>query len=141
VALVRSWTYVNLSGRVMPELARYGDLSTGLLVVCDEIQLPLGAVRLRPSGSAGGHNGLKSIIGAIGDQFHRMRLGVGGPGAAAHPDYVLGKFTKQEKPLLDDMVGWAAEAATCWAVEGMDKAMTRYNRAGGPEDKDAKAIK
>ena len=135
VALVKAWTYVNQSGRVMPELARYGDLSTDLLVVCDEVQLPLGAVRIRKEGSAGGHNGLKSVIEAVGEKFARLRLGVGGPEAAARPDYVLGKFRKDELPEVEEMVAHAAEAAQCWAVEGADKAMTRYNRNAKPEEK------
>lgn len=133
--LVRSWTYVNLSGRVIPELKRYGDPATGLLVVCDEIQLPLGAVRLRKQGSAGGHNGLKSIIEAMGDGFARMRLGVGGAGAAARADYVLGRFSREEGPAVEEMVEYACAAAECWAVEGIEKAMAKYNRAG-PDAKD-----
>jgi PTH1 family peptidyl-tRNA hydrolase len=135
VAVVKSWTYVNLSGRVMPELKRYGDLSTDLLVVCDDIALPLGSVRIRKSGSAGGHNGLKSIIEAIGDGFCRMRLGIGGPGAAANPDYVLGRFKKDERPAVEEMIAFACEAAECWAVDGVDKAMNKFNRVP-KEDKD-----
>ena len=134
VALVKAWTYVNLSGRILPELKRYGDLATDLLVVCDDIALPLGSVRIRPQGSAGGHNGLKSVIEAMGDAFARMRLGVGGPGAAANPDYVLGRFRKDEKPAVAGMVAWAGEAAEFWAVEGIGKAMTKYNRVIKDED-------
>jgi len=135
VALVKSWTFVNLSGRVMPELKRYGDLATDLLVVCDDIALPLGSVRIRKQGSAGGHNGLKSIIEALGDGFARMRLGIGGPGAAANPDYVLGRFKKDEKAALAEMIAFACEAAECWAVEGIDKSMNRFNRTKNEEEK------
>lgn len=134
VALVKAWTYVNLSGRTMPELKRYGDLATDLLVVCDDIAIPLGSVRIRKQGSAGGHNGLKSIIEAIGDTFCRIRLGVGGPGAAANPDYVLGRFRKEEKPGMEEMVTYACEAAECWAVEGAEKAMNKFNRVIKDED-------
>jgi PTH1 family peptidyl-tRNA hydrolase len=128
VALVKSWTYMNDSGRVIPELRRYGDLERELLVACDEIQLPLGSVRLRREGSDGGHNGLKSVIAAMGKTFPRLRMGVGGPGAAANPDYVLGRFPKGDAPVVEEMVAWAARAAEAWAVEGVEKAMTQYNR-------------
>lgn len=138
VALVKSWTYMNESGRVIPELRRYGDLETDLLVACDEIQLPLGSVRLREKGSAGGHNGLKSIIEAMGEGFARLRMGVGGPGAAARPGYVLGRFRPEDRPVVEEMVAFAAEAAEFWAVHGIGKAMTKFNRVGPPKPPEEK---
>ena len=125
VALVKTWTYVNETGRAIPELRkRWGD---GLMVVCDDVNLPLGSVRMRKDGSSGGHNGLKSVEAALGgDAYARMRLGVGG--GKPDPNWVLGKFTKEEKPALDKMVAEACDALRCWMDEGIEKAMTKFNR-------------
>jgi peptidyl-tRNA hydrolase, PTH1 family len=136
--LVKPWTYVNESGRVVGELkSRWGDLGDEFMVVCDDVALPTGSVRMRKGGSSGGHNGLKSIIAALGhDGFARTRLGVGG--GKPNPAYVLGRFPKEERPVVEEAVGHACRAIECWAVEGIEKAMSTFNRVIKPDDGDAK---
>jgi PTH1 family peptidyl-tRNA hydrolase len=131
VALVKTWTYVNETGRVIPELRkRYGE---ELLVVCDDVALPLGKLRVRAKGSSGGHNGLKSIEAALGHaEYPRLRIGVGG--GKPDPDYVLGRFAKAELPVVDKAVEVACEAVRCWLDEGIEKCMTRFNRRTESED-------
>ena len=125
VALVKTWTYVNGTGRVIPELEkRYGG---EMMVVCDDVALPLGSVRIRMKGSSGGHNGLESIKDALGhDGYARMRIGVGG--GRPDPAYVLGRFRREERPVVEETVGYACRALECWAEEGVEKCMTRFNR-------------
>ena len=100
-----------------------------ILIVCDDLSLPFGELRLRPSGSAGGHNGLKSIINDLGsNQFSRLRLGIDGPqGAADTVDYVLANFTPAEKKALPDFINHALDCVTCWVTEGAQVAMNRFN--------------
>ncbi|MBI2932204.1 MAG: aminoacyl-tRNA hydrolase [Planctomycetes bacterium] len=132
--LVKTWTYVNNTGRVVPELrSRWGDLGEEFMVVCDDVALPLGSVRIRKSGSSGGHNGLKSIIEALGhENFPRMRLGVGG--GRPDPEYVLGRFRKDERPVVEETIKTAGEALECWAGAGIEKAMSQFNRVVKPEE-------
>ena len=124
-ALVKPWTYVNGTGRVIPEIQkRYGE---EFIVVCDDVNLPLGHPRLRSQGSSGGHNGLQSIIDALGhDGFARLRIGVGG--GRPDPGYVLGRFRKGERSEVEKTVKEACEIVENWMDEGIDKCMTRYNR-------------
>jgi PTH1 family peptidyl-tRNA hydrolase len=135
VIAVKTWTYVNETGRVVPQLksreAEFGP--DDFIVVCDDIALPVGAIRIRAKGSSGGHNGLKSIESVLGTEYARMRLGVGGPGAAANPDYVLAKFGSQDMKVVEETVTTAVEALKCWAADGVDKAMTRFNRVDPQE--------
>lgn len=123
--LVRTWTYVNETGRVIPELLkRYGD---ELIVVCDDVNLPLGSVRIRARGSSGGHNGLKSIEAALGHgDYPRLRIGVGG--GRPDPGYVLGRFRKEERETVEESVEHACGAVRCWMDEGVEKCMTQFNR-------------
>ena len=132
--LVKTWTYVNETGRVIPELRkRYGE---EMMVVCDDVNLPLGSVRIRKDGSSGGHNGLKSVEAALGsDAYARLRIGVGG--GRPDPSFVLGRFTKEEKPGLEKMVAAAGDAFRCWMDLGIDKAMTNFNRKPPSEEKAA----
>lgn len=125
VALVKTWTYVNETGRAIPELrSRWGD---GLMVVCDDVNLPLGSVRIRKDGSSGGHNGLKSVEAALGtNAYARMRLGVGG--GRPDPNWVLGRFTKEERPVVEETVAYAGDALRSWMDDGIDKCMTKFNR-------------
>ncbi len=125
VVLVKTWTYVNGTGRVVPELLkRYGE---ELLVVCDDVDLPVGRLRVRPKGSSGGHNGLRSVAEALGhDGFARLRIGIGGGRRA--PDYVLARFGKAEREAVGRAVEEACEAVRCWMEEGIEKCMTRFNR-------------
>lgn len=131
VLLLKPVTYMNLSGRTAGEAARFYKLPPErVLVVSDETALPAGKLRLRAGGSAGGHNGLKSIIEHLGsDRFPRLRVGVG---SKPHPDYdmadwVLSSFSSAEKSVIAEAAGQAAEAIECVITRGMDEAMARYN--------------
>lgn len=131
VLLMKPVTYMNLSGEAVHEAASFYKVPPErILVVSDEVALAPGKIRVRRSGSAGGHNGLKNIIAHLGtDQFPRIRVGVG---QKPHPDYdmadwVLGKFQGEDKKAVEEAVKRAADAAECLIQEGVDKAMNRYN--------------
>ena len=131
VLLMKPVTYMNLSGEAVHEAAAFYKVPPEhILVVSDEVALVPGRLRVRRSGSAGGHNGLKNIIAHLGtDQFPRIRLGVG---QKPHPDYdmadwVLGKFQGEDKKAVEAAVKRAADAAECLIREGVDKAMNQYN--------------
>ncbi len=128
VLLVKPLKYMNLSGRPLKAALRQTEVevSADLLVVADDIDLPLGRVRLRRSGSAGGHNGLRDIIATLGtDEFHRLRVGVGRAGEAV--DHVLATFKPDERELADEMIQVAADAVERWLVDGTDEAMNAFN--------------
>ena len=132
VLLMKPQTFMNLSGDAVSEAARFYKIPPErVLVVSDEISLPVGKLRIRTKGSAGGHNGLKDIILKLGtSDFPRIRLGVGAP---PHPDYdmadwVLGSFKNQDALDMADCAKRAAEAVECYICEGADKAMNQYNR-------------
>ncbi len=129
--LMKPVTYMNLSGEAVGEAARFYKLDAAhVLVISDDVDLPLGKLRIRTGGSAGGHNGLKSIIRHLGtDQFPRLKVGVGGK---PHPDYdmadwVLGKLQGEDKKVLDEAVKRAADAVECFLRDGPQKAMNRFN--------------
>ena len=131
VLLMKPVTYMNLSGEAVHEAAAFYKIPPEhVLVISDEVSLAPGKIRVRRSGSAGGHNGLKNIIAHLGtDQFPRIRLGVG---QKPHPDYdmadwVLGKFQGEDKKAVEEAVKRAADAAGCLIREGVGKAMNRYN--------------
>ena len=131
VLLMKPVTYMNLSGEAVHEAAAFYKIPPEhILVISDEVALAPGKLRVRRSGSAGGHNGLKNIIAHLGtDQFPRIRLGVG---SKPHPDYdmadwVLGKFQGEDKKAVEAAVKKAADAAECLIREGVDKAMNQYN--------------
>src|SRR5207249_9694952 len=113
VLLVKPLTFMNLSGQAVGELLRYFKIDVAdLLVVVDEVQLPLGKLRARVRGSAGGHNGLKSIIAHLGDEFPRLRVGVGrGAGQRDLADHVLSRFEPDEREEAERMTLRAADAA------------------------------
>ncbi len=131
VLLMKPVTFMNLSGEAVGEAARFYHIPPErVLVFSDDISLPVGALRIRAGGSAGGHNGLKSIIAHLGtDRFPRIKLGVGGK---PRPDYdladwVLGKFPPQDRGAVDEMVQKAAQAAAYYIEYGPDKAMNKFN--------------
>lgn len=131
VLLVKPQTFMNLSGEAVRPLADYYKVSPErILVVSDEIALNPGRIRLRPSGSAGGHNGLKSIIQHLGtDSFPRLRLGVGSP---PHPDYdmpdwVLGVIRGEDAEAFSSAVKRAADAVECCVESGVETAMNKFN--------------
>jgi len=123
-------TFMNNSGEAVAALARYYDISIGdLLVVVDEVALPFGRLRARARGSAGGHNGLKSVIARLGTtEFARLRLGVGrGDARKDLADHVLSKFEADEQSALGEFITRAADAAEMFAVEGIERVMNAYN--------------
>ena len=130
VALFKPLTYMNESGRVLAELTDDAGVSLeDLLVVLDELNLPLASLRMRAGGSAGGHRGLESVIQHLGtDQFPRLRLGIGPPPLEMSArDFVLSPFDEKELSLVERLVERAALAAECWVKEGLEAAMSRYN--------------
>lgn len=130
--LAKPQTYMNLSGESVRELVDYYkvDEEAELIVISDDVSLEVGQIRIRKKGSAGGHNGLKSIIGHLGhDTFQRVKMGVGEkPKGYDLADWVLGHFNKEERKLMDDAAVRAAEAIELMITEGADVAMNRYNR-------------
>ena len=131
VLLMKPQTYMNLSGEAAGQAARFFKLPPErVIVVSDDVSLPLGKLRIRAKGSAGGHNGLKSIIAHLGtDAFPRVKIGVGAPPREDFDmaDWVLGKFTGPDAKTMDDAAARAWEAVKCCITEGVDKAMNRYN--------------
>ena len=131
VLLMKPTTFMNLSGQAVSEAARFYKIPADhVLVISDDVDLPLGKLRIRKSGSAGGHNGLKNIIQLLGtDQFPRLKIGVGGK---PHPDYdmadwVLGQFQGEDKKTIDAAAARAADAVECLLADGIDRAMNQYN--------------
>jgi PTH1 family peptidyl-tRNA hydrolase len=123
-------TFMNRSGDAVAALAHYYDIvAADLLVVVDEVALPFGRLRARARGSAGGHNGLKSVIERLGTtEFPRLRLGVGrGDTRRDLADHVLSKFEADERSALEELITRAADAAEMFAAEGIEKVMNAYN--------------
>ena len=146
VALVRPRTYVNESGRAVARALRTsGAPLERTIVVYDELDLPLGAVRLRGGGGAGGHNGLKSIIAEAGAEFARVRIGIGRPLDGGEPtrdpdlvaDYVLANPVGKELATLEETTRHAADAVAAIVAEGVERASSRFNRRGATGRPDA----
>jgi PTH1 family peptidyl-tRNA hydrolase len=129
VLLVKPLTFMNLSGQAVGELARYFKIDVAdLLIVVDEAQLPLGKLRARSRGSAGGHNGLKSVIAHLGDEFARLRVGVGrGDDRRNLADHVLTRFDKDEVAEAGRMIARAADAAETFIISGIAAVMNQFN--------------
>ncbi len=133
VVLLKPMTYMNLSGEsVRPALDWLKCDIEDLAVVCDDLDLPPGTLRLRKKGSSGGHRGLQSLIDHLGtNEFKRVRIGIGHPaGRMPVVDYVLSPFTREERPSIEEAVERAAEAIHQWVVSDFDQAMNRFNRRG-----------
>ncbi|MGH9409315.1 MAG: aminoacyl-tRNA hydrolase [Vicinamibacterales bacterium] len=129
--LAKPLTFMNLSGTAVVGLLQFYKIETAdLLVIVDEVQLETGRIRVRPSGSAGGHNGLKSVIASLGTmEFPRLRIGVSrGDVRRDLADHVLARFEADERPVIDDAVDRAAAAAEKFIAEGVVAAMNQYNR-------------
>jgi PTH1 family peptidyl-tRNA hydrolase len=135
VLLAEPTTFMNLSGRAVREIASFHKLApSDVLIVVDDADLPLGRLRLRTSGSAGGHNGLKSIIQELGTiEFPRLRVGVGRQ-AGELKSHVLGRFSTEESDQIEAAVKRAADAAELFARENILAAMNRFNAAQVDED-------
>jgi PTH1 family peptidyl-tRNA hydrolase len=129
--LVKPLTFMNLSGQAVGDLQRFYKASlSDLLVVVDDVNLDLGRLRARPDGSAGGHNGLKSLIGLLGtEDFARLRVGVGrGDARRDLADHVLAKFEPDEREIVAEAVSRAADAAELFVTDGIQSVMNRFNR-------------
>ncbi len=123
-------TLMNCSGRSVSAAAAFYQVPpTDLLVVCDDFNLSLGKLRLRSQGSAGGQKGLDDIIDRLGtDAFNRLRIGIGSvPDSWDPADFVLSRFNASERPIVEDAVIQAVDAVECWAVEGIEVGMNRFN--------------
>lgn len=133
VLAVKPLTYMNLSGEAIREYVNYYkmDPETELIVIYDDIDLDPGQIRIRKKGSAGGHNGIKSIIAQIGTQnFYRIKVGVGAkPKGWDLADYVLGRFSSEERELVDKAICDAADAVEMILKDGIEAAMNHYNGA------------
>jgi PTH1 family peptidyl-tRNA hydrolase len=135
VLLAKPLTFMNASGEAVGGLIRYFKIELAdLLIIVDEAQLPLGKLRARARGSAGGHNGLKSVIAHVGDEFSRLRLGVGrgpeGPGGKAQrdlADHVLARFEADERAEVERMTTLAADAAEVFVTGGIAGVMNQFN--------------
>jgi PTH1 family peptidyl-tRNA hydrolase len=128
--LAKPLTYMNLSGEAVAGLARYFDIAVeDVFVIVDDADLPFGKLRARARGSAGGHNGLKSVIARLGTtEFSRLRLGVGrGNGRRDLADHVLARFERSEQAELEALITRAADAAEMFAADGISKVMNVYN--------------
>ena len=131
VVLAMPQTFMNESGRSVAPLAQFYRVSQSrLLIVHDELDLPLGTLRLRPEGGSAGHKGMRSIIQHLGGQeFPRLRVGIGRPPGRMDPaDYVLQDFSSEEGPVLEEVLERATAAIEVWLTEGIEEAMERYNR-------------
>ena len=131
VLLMKPQTYMNLSGEAVGEAARFYKVPPErVLVISDDVSLPLGKLRVRGNGSAGGHNGLKNIIAHLGtDRFPRVKVGVGAPPNPEYDmvDWVIGGFTADERKVIAPAIDRALDAAECVIAKGVTEAQNRYN--------------
>jgi peptidyl-tRNA hydrolase, PTH1 family len=129
--LLKPMTYMNLSGRSALEAVQFYKLdpSKDLLVVVDDLALPCGTIRLKPDGSSGGHNGLSDVgLKLSSNYWARLRIGIDAPGRVPQVDYVLGRFTPEQQPLVESAIQDAVAASETWATRGVDEAANRFNR-------------
>ena len=133
VLLAKPETFMNLSGHSVRQALDFYQLALeDLLVVCDDINLPLGKLRFRARGTHGGHNGLRDIQSHLGTTaYSRLRIGVGSPPEEEAIDHVLGRFRPSERPVIEEAVALAAQAATYWVREGIARSMNQYNGIAG----------
>jgi PTH1 family peptidyl-tRNA hydrolase len=129
VLLVKPETFMNLSGRSVRQVLDFYQVpAADLLVVCDDINLPLGKIRVRARGSDGGQKGLRDIRNHLGtDEYARLRVGIDAPGEADAADYVLSRFRPSERPAIDEAIRVAGEAVMYWVGHGTEACMNRYN--------------
>jgi len=142
VLLAKPQTFMNLSGRTVLRLSREREIPPeSILVVCDDLDLPLGRLRIRPGGGSGGHKGLRSIIELLDSQdFARLRVGIDRPAGSLDPaEYVLQPFAEEERAIATVAIERAAQAVETWLADGIVAAMDRFNRPspagdGGPDE-------
>ena len=130
VLLLKPTTFMNLSGRSVAAALRFYKLTPAdLLVIHDDLDLPVGQLRVRATGSAGGHNGMSDVLRHLAtDEFARIRIGIGRVDPRAAVEYVLSRFEPDERPAIVEAVGRAADAAECWLRAGTSAAMNQFNR-------------
>jgi len=133
--LIKPTTYMNCSGLCVAEAVRFYKVAIAddLLVIVDDVALPIGATRLRARGGTGGHNGLADITEKLGtDHYARLRIGIGEPGRQPQSDYVLGRFSSEQWEAVQPALDRAAKIAEAWAVTGVVEAMNHYNALDQP---------
>ena len=128
VVLAKPTTFMNLSGQAVAQLwHRFKADLSDIIIICDDMDLPLGKIRIRPQGGSGGHKGLASIINSTGsDAFIRIRVGIGRP-AGDEVEYVLGNFSQEDRQSIDKAVVQVCNAIDCILSEGIEAAMNQYN--------------
>ncbi len=136
IALVKPMTYMNRSGEALKELSlKYGASPSDFLIIYDDLHLPFGSIRIRKSGSSGGHKGMGSIISALGtEDIPRIRLGIGPPPPQGYEYFVLSEFSDEEMRMLPIFLSRAADAIETIINEGIEKAMSIYNFKGSLEN-------
>lgn len=129
ILVIQPLTYMNLSGNCIFKFYKSLKLNLkDILVICDDINLPLGKIRMRASGSAGGHKGLESIINSLGSEdFSRLRIGIKKETAEDLSEYVLSEFAKEEKGAIEEVIDKAIYACETWIKDGIEIAMNKYN--------------
>lgn len=129
ILLVKPQTYMNLSGQSVIQLINYYDNIENFIIVHDDLDMPVGKIRFRKNGSAGGHNGLRSIIKHLNSQdFERLKIGIGHPGnSRVVKDYVLRPFNKDEQQILEESIDKAVEGLKVWLQEDINAAMNKFN--------------
>jgi peptidyl-tRNA hydrolase, PTH1 family len=129
VLLLKPQTFMNLSGRSVGQALRFYKIELAdLLIVCDDLNLPLGKLRLRGGGSDGGQKGLRDITAHVGsDAYARLRVGIGERDEVDATDFVLSRFSRSERPVIDDALILASQAVALWTAKGLAAAMNRFN--------------
>ena len=129
VLLLKPETFMNLSGRSVRQALQFYKIELpDLFVICDDLSLPLGKLRIRGGGSDGGQKGLRDIAAQLGSSdFARLRIGIGDRGPIDASDFVLSRFRPAERPIIDDALITATQAVAVWATQGLDVAMNRFN--------------
>ena len=129
VLLLKPATFMNLSGRCVRQAVQFYKLDLAdLLVICDDLNLPLGKLRIRPGGADGGQKGLRDIGAQLGsDAYARLRIGIGDRGVIDASDFVLSRFRSAERPAIDDALILASQAVAVWVTLGIASAMNRFN--------------
>lgn len=135
VLLLKPQTFMNLSGRSAAQVFRFYKLDLAdLLVICDDLNLPVGKIRIRGGGSDGGQKGLRDLTAQLGtDAYARLRIGIGDRAETDASDFVLSRFRPTERAVMDDALILASQAVAVWAAQGLPAAMNRFN---GPSEKD-----